>query len=222
MATGKVLEWHDDEGWGVLSSERTPGGCWMHYSALVEDGYRRLAAGEQVRFVWESVDQDDYSFRAEAVWPAGTEPFDERCPDPDPLVEEAPGWYAYVPDPADAARHGVLASAEQRSAALVSGDPDNLLHLLHPNFTWTTHRGDVLDRASYVRANTEGSLRWLEQRLDDPRVVIVGSTGVHTCVVHDRVVCDGVELTFAMPVTQIWVEEQDRWRCVAGHAGPAR
>src|SRR4051812_31633160 len=120
MATGSVVEWHDDEGWGVLSSEQTPGGCWMHYSALTRDDHRRVAAGEQVRFVWEAADQDGYSFRADTVWLGHGEPFDERSPAPDPLAPEGPHWHAYVPNPAEAARWGVLASVEQRSAALVS------------------------------------------------------------------------------------------------------
>jgi hypothetical protein len=28
MTSGVVREWHDDEGWGVLESTETPGGCW--------------------------------------------------------------------------------------------------------------------------------------------------------------------------------------------------
>ncbi|ALO65413.1 hypothetical protein NHF46_23215 [Arthrobacter alpinus] len=44
--TGAVRIWHDEEGWGVLDSESTPGG-------------------------WEAAAQDGYSFRAIRAWPAG-------------------------------------------------------------------------------------------------------------------------------------------------------
>jgi cold shock protein len=41
---GVVREWHDEDGWGVLDSEATPGGCWAHFSAVLVDGYRSLRA----------------------------------------------------------------------------------------------------------------------------------------------------------------------------------
>lgn len=222
MADGTVREWYDDEGWGVLDSDATPGGCFAHFSSVQLDGYRRLTSGEPVRFVWIREDRDDFSYRAERVSRAAVDPFPPTpAPDPGPLVETGPGWRAVVPDPVGAEHDGLLAAAKARAAALVSGDPDNLTNLLHPDFTWTTHRGDVLDRAAYVRGNTDGSLTWLEQRLDTVRTTIVGDTGVLTCVVRDRVVRDGQELAFAMPLTQTWVREPHDWRCLAGHAGPA-
>jgi cold shock CspA family protein len=220
MATGTVREWYDDEGWGVLDSDATPGGCFAHYSSVEADGYRRLRAGERVRFAWVAADQDGYSFRAEAVWSAGVEP-NPLVPAPTgPQVESAPGWYAYVPDPVAAAHEGLVHAAGRRADALVSGDVENLLHLLHPEFTWTSHRGDVLDRESYVRGNTDGSLVWLAQRLEDVRTIVAGETGVLTATAHDRVRCDGQELTFVMPLTQVWVETDRDHQCLAGHAGP--
>lgn len=64
MATGVVREWHDDEGWGVLDSDETPGGCWAHFSNLEMPGFRRATPGQRVTFTWEQVDQDGLSYRA--------------------------------------------------------------------------------------------------------------------------------------------------------------
>ena len=76
--------WHADEGWGVLDSTDTPGGCWVHFSAFhgdairdlgfgsyrIRGGYAHLVAGETVDFDWEQVtDQDGYTFRATAARP---------------------------------------------------------------------------------------------------------------------------------------------------------
>ena len=66
-----VRSWRDDEGWGVLDSPATPGGCWAHYSAVATAGYRTLAAGQVVELDWEAAEQDGYAFRAVRVLPAG-------------------------------------------------------------------------------------------------------------------------------------------------------
>jgi len=46
--TGTVREWHDDEGWGVIDSPDTPGGCWAHFSVVDMQGYRGLTYGSRV------------------------------------------------------------------------------------------------------------------------------------------------------------------------------
>lgn len=61
--------WHAEEGWGVLDSSETPGGCWTHFSDVEMDGYRELVAGQQVDLEWERADQDGFSFRAVRVLP---------------------------------------------------------------------------------------------------------------------------------------------------------
>ena len=75
--TGTVRGWHADEGWGVLDSTPTPGGCWCHFSAVAIAGYRELHAGQQVDFEHETADQDGFDFRATRVWPTGAEPVDD-------------------------------------------------------------------------------------------------------------------------------------------------
>jgi hypothetical protein len=115
----------------------------------------------------------------------------------------------------------VLMVAELRASALVAGEPDRLRRLLHPEFQWTSHRGERLDRESYVRVNTR-ELRWVKQRLEDPEVTVVGDTAILLCTAHDTVVRDGVEVSFRMPITQVWVRAHRGWVCLAGHAGPAQ
>jgi hypothetical protein len=115
----------------------------------------------------------------------------------------------------------VLMVAELRSAALADGEPDRLRRLLHPEFRWTSHVGERLDREGYVRANTR-DLRWVKQRLEDPEVTVVGDTAILLCSAHDTVVLDGTERSFRMPVTQVWVRARRGWVCLAGHAGPAQ
>jgi CspA family cold shock protein len=65
---GTVRVWHREEGWGVIDSPDTPGGCWAHFSHLWNDkipepgpgevvevsgGFRKAFEGETVDFEWE-------------------------------------------------------------------------------------------------------------------------------------------------------------------------
>lgn len=74
VSSGQVRVWHDEDGWGVIDSEATPGGCWASFHVVLVAGHRTLVAGQQVRFRYEPADQDGYSFRAVEVWPEGQEP----------------------------------------------------------------------------------------------------------------------------------------------------
>jgi CspA family cold shock protein len=69
-ATGTVATWSDEEGWGVLESAATPGGCFAHYAAILADGYRTLTPSDEVRFTFEPARQDGFDYRAVEVWPA--------------------------------------------------------------------------------------------------------------------------------------------------------
>jgi len=68
VSSGVVREYDADEGWGVLDGADVPGGCWVHFSAIVEPGFRHLSPGELVSFRAEAADQDGFTFRAVQVW----------------------------------------------------------------------------------------------------------------------------------------------------------
>ena len=120
----------------------------------------------------------------------------------------------------DADVDDVLAAALQRAQALVDRDSATLTALHHPDLRWTTFLGDVLDRESYVRGNTEGNLAWRAQSFVDPEVVVEGDTAVLIAVVRDEVERDGISETFSLRLTQTWVRTSEGWRCLSGHAGP--
>ena len=48
--SGVVREWHRDEGWGVLDSPATPGGCWAGFGDVLVAGFRALTPGQEVEF----------------------------------------------------------------------------------------------------------------------------------------------------------------------------
>jgi CspA family cold shock protein len=72
--TGTVREWHSDEGWGVIDSDATPGGCWAHFSTVLTSGYRSLDSGQAVSFEFHGGGQDGYAYRAVAVWTGAERP----------------------------------------------------------------------------------------------------------------------------------------------------
>ena len=44
---GVVRLWSDEEGWGVIDSPATPGGCWAHFSSVRVAGLGALSAGQE-------------------------------------------------------------------------------------------------------------------------------------------------------------------------------
>jgi CspA family cold shock protein len=64
MIEAKVREWNDGEGWGVLDSSETPGGCWVHFSVVEMSGFHSLSVGQKVSVEWESGEQDGFQYRA--------------------------------------------------------------------------------------------------------------------------------------------------------------
>jgi CspA family cold shock protein len=79
---GTVRAWHDAEGWGVVDSPETPGGCWVHFSHVLVPGHRTLRPGQEVELEHEAAAQDGHAHRAVRVWPAGSEPVDASVEPP--------------------------------------------------------------------------------------------------------------------------------------------
>jgi|SRR6476646_700051 len=114
----------------------------------------------------------------------------------------------------------VLASAQRRALALVRGSATELRQLMHPELRWTTYRGAVLDRETYIAGNTDGSVTWVGQHFEDPVVTVIGDVAILTAVVTDVIERHSERETFRLRLTQVWLRELGEWRCVAGHAGP--
>jgi CspA family cold shock protein len=66
---GAVRVWYSDDGWGVIDSDSTPGGCWAHFSVVEMEGYVALSIGTDVDFEFEEFAQDGFEFRATHVIP---------------------------------------------------------------------------------------------------------------------------------------------------------
>ena len=71
MTSAVVREWHAEDGWGVLDSAETPGGCWGSFMHVDTSGYKTLNAGQRVELDFESPGQDGYPFRATRIVPMG-------------------------------------------------------------------------------------------------------------------------------------------------------
>jgi CspA family cold shock protein len=50
--TGTVKWYNDQEGWGFIGQDEG-GDVFVHYSAILAQGFRRLTEGERVRFTIE-------------------------------------------------------------------------------------------------------------------------------------------------------------------------
>jgi cold shock CspA family protein len=68
ISRGTVREWSDD-GYGVVDSADTPGGCWVFHISVAQDGFRALTPGDEVAFTFERARQDGFEFRALVLWP---------------------------------------------------------------------------------------------------------------------------------------------------------
>lgn len=71
MSIGTVSAWNAVDGWGVIESPDTPGGCFGHYSNIDADGFKALEVGQAVEFDWERLqsgfEQDGYAYRATRI-----------------------------------------------------------------------------------------------------------------------------------------------------------
>ena len=115
----------------------------------------------------------------------------------------------------------VLEAARQRAAALPPGTVIGSASSLHPHFRWISHAGESFDHDSYLDSNTTGDLHWTGQEMNEVQVVMHERTAVLRCQVVDRFDRGHGPEEFAMPMTQVWVRQDDgRWVCLAGHAGP--
>jgi CspA family cold shock protein len=62
-----VRTWSNIDGWGVVDSADTPGGCFVHFSVVEKPGYRSLTPGTEVELEWEALAFDQDGFRYSAL-----------------------------------------------------------------------------------------------------------------------------------------------------------
>lgn len=68
--TPGIVRWYDaDEGWGVLDSEATPGGCAVIFMSIEMEGFKLLTEGQHVSFTFQPGPQDGYDWVAGRVIP---------------------------------------------------------------------------------------------------------------------------------------------------------
>lgn len=71
---GMVSQWSAEQGWGVIESVDTPGGCWAHFSTITGEDFElgSLDVGQVVTFTWVVAEQDGYAFRTTRIGPPTT------------------------------------------------------------------------------------------------------------------------------------------------------
>ncbi len=62
MSTGVVASFDEDEGWGAITCDDTPGGCWFHYTQWPAHIAPDVGLGSVVSFGWIRVDQDGFRY----------------------------------------------------------------------------------------------------------------------------------------------------------------
>lgn len=67
---GVVTRWSDEDGWGVIDSVATPGGCFAHYAQLNMLGYHTVAVGSKVTFGAIPMAIEGLHWQATSVTPA--------------------------------------------------------------------------------------------------------------------------------------------------------
>ncbi len=66
---GTVASWSEEDGWGVLESQSTPGGCFASFAVVRTEGYRTLTVGSLVAFSAVPMEVEGMPWQATSVRP---------------------------------------------------------------------------------------------------------------------------------------------------------
>lgn len=121
--------------------------------------------------------------------------------------------------PASTVRAGsseeILAAENARVEALLRADYDAVDRLLGEDLTYT-HSTAVLDtKAMFLESLRSGRLRYHQFRHEDPKVRVLGDTGIINTVVHIVAVNRSQENRNHLRVTIVYAKRDGRWQMVA-------
>jgi ketosteroid isomerase-like protein len=112
----------------------------------------------------------------------------------------------------------IIQLAHERSNALVHKDAVTLDRLLADTFRYTNASGIMVTKAEYFQHYVEPpDVVWTAQVLDETEVVLYPQMAVLTCRVHDQGRYGDQPFDAHYRSTFVWVHQQGRWQCVAGH-----
>ncbi|QCR18762.1 cold-shock protein [Agrococcus sp. SGAir0287] len=95
-ALGTVVEWHDDEGWGLVALATSGAEVWAHFSIIEHRAFGSLEVGEEVR-VWYQPGPEAGALHAVRVVP--TTNLDDAVVEPEPPGEAYRSSLTVVEDP---------------------------------------------------------------------------------------------------------------------------
>jgi ketosteroid isomerase-like protein len=116
----------------------------------------------------------------------------------------------------------VMASEREWSKAFLRHDLETISQLLSDDFVGIDGRGVVSDKAAELeeaKAPPPGTTApiLVGEELSDIRVRVYGDTAVLTAINSARFSSRGEVSTVRYRRTTVWVQREDRWRCVSFH-----
>lgn len=115
---------------------------------------------------------------------------------------------------------GLREADAARFAAMVAGDVAALDKMLGPDLSYTHSNGLVQDRAAFLAALRQGTLRYESMTPSDVRVRLYEPAGIVTGRIDMKVSLDGKESQIAARYTAVYVRRDGRWQLVAWHSSP--
>ena len=111
-----------------------------------------------------------------------------------------------------------LANLEKEAArAIQLGDATYFHRVYGDDFSGTLSRGEVVDKASFIKAVQSPLIRYQTFSASDIRVRLFRDTAVVSCLWSSRGVVKGHEVSGQMRVLHVYVYGGMGWKVVAGH-----
>ena len=115
----------------------------------------------------------------------------------------------------------ILAVERELQAAQRASDVDALDRLLHDDLLAVGPDGSLVGKAEDLAAHRSGVFKIAELEEEDVRVVLHGDLAVTFVVLRIRGTIGDEEVAALMRYTRTWTRDDDAWRVIAAHIGPA-